>query len=191
MLRKFLSAALFSAIISVPLAHSAEGLRLDESRALIDSFSEKLSFALKLAMSQGGPAQAMNVCKDIAPQVASELSRNSGAKVNRTSRNFRNPSNIPEQWQLSVLEDFALKFADTNDTQMLEYFNPGNADTPTRYARAIPIKGQCLACHGTNISKEIKQLLDAEYPFDRAIGYQLGELRGAFCVSWPKAGMTR
>lgn len=141
-------------------------------------------------MSQGGPAQAMNVCKDIAPQVASELSRSSGAKVNRTSRRYRNPSNMPEQWQLSVLEDFALKLSNANDKRMLEYFEPGDADTPTRYARAIPIKGQCLGCHGSSVSEEIKQMLKAAYPFDRAIGYQLGELRDAFSVSWPNTDFT-
>ena len=49
---------------------------------------------------------AVQICKDVAPQIASELSRQSGARVMRTSVRYRNPGNAPEDRQVSVLRDF-------------------------------------------------------------------------------------
>ena len=56
-----------------------------------------------------------------------------------------------------------------------------------RYMQAIPVQGVCMACHGPRkgMSEELRQRLDARYPHDRATGYQVGELRGAFSVKQP------
>ena len=51
-----------------------------------------------------------------------------------------------------------------------------------RYMQAIEIKQPCLACHGQQISPQIQAKLTQLYPNDQAIGYQLGELRGAFSL---------
>jgi hypothetical protein len=48
--------------------------------------------------------------------------------------------------------------------------------------KAIPIDKACLICHGTQISTQTKSMLDTHYPNDQAIGYKLGDIRGAFTV---------
>jgi len=50
------------------------------------------------------------------------------------------------------------------------------------YIKAIPVKEVCLNCHGNNVSKEVLRQIKEYYPDDKAIGYQLGEIRGAFSV---------
>ena len=178
--------ALVAATLAIPTAWSADDALLHESRALTKAFGSRLTQELQSALAEGGPALAINVCKEVAPQIASELSRSSGAKVSRTSSRYRNPANAPEPWQQAVLAEFSRQMSSKESDQPPEFFAPGDADTPTRYARAIPTGGMCLLCHGKNLSDEVTGLLKADYPFDRATGYEPGELRGAFSVSWPR-----
>ena len=163
---------------------SADDPRLEESRTLVQSFAARLKGELKEGLEQGGPVAAINICKDVAPQIASELSRRTGARVMRTSLRYRNPGNAPEDWQLSVLEDFESRAAALENPAPLEYFVTGT-DGRVRYMSAIRIDGVCLACHGETLAPPLQERLDAEYPHDRATGYRSGDVRGAFSVSWP------
>lgn len=173
-----------------PVAWGTEDPMLLKSRVLADAYATQLKSALIGALASGGPANAVSVCKDLAPKIASELSRSSGAKVTRTSLKYRNPSNAPEPWQRRVLEDFDLQLGRSNANQPLEYFLLGAGTQPTHYARAISTDAVCLVCHGRAVQDNVLEILDLEYPFDRAHGYVLGELRGAFSVSWPDDGSS-
>jgi hypothetical protein len=51
--------------------------------------------------------------------------------------------------------------------------------------RAIPTGGLCLVCHGRTIPTDVAEQLGREYPFDAARGYEAGDVRGAFSISWP------
>lgn len=164
---------------------AADDSRLDESRALVQSFGARLQSELKLGLAEGGPVGAIGVCKDRAPQIASELSRQSGAKVRRTSLRFRNPANAPEPWEVSVLQAFDSKAAAEPDSP-LEYFAEQD-DGTIRYMAAIKTGAVCLACHGASLSPELDAILDADYPHDRARGYGPGDVRGAFSVTWPSS----
>jgi len=165
---------------------SVDDPRLEESRSLVQSLAARLKAELKEGLEQGGPVAAVNICKDVAPQIASEVSRRSGARVMRTSLRYRNPGNAPEDWQVSVLEDFESRAAALKNPAPLEYFVAGK-DGRVRYMSAIRIDGVCLACHGETLAPPLQERLDAEYPHDKAIGYRLGDVRGAFSVSWPAA----
>ncbi len=56
-----------------------------------------------------------------------------------------------------------------------------------RYMKAIPLQDVCLKCHGTDEvrAQPAKDTLAAEFPHDKATGYTLGQLRGAFTVKRP------
>jgi len=164
----------------------ADDARLEESRALVQAFGARLKGELKKGLEQGGPVAAVNICKDVAPQIASELSRQSGARVMRVSLRYRNPGNAPDDWQVRVLEDFESRAAVAEKPAPLEHFVTAE-DGRDRYMSAIRIDGVCLACHGETLAPPLQERLDAEYPHDKAIGYRLGDVRGAFSVSWPAA----
>jgi hypothetical protein len=149
-----------------------------KSRELTAKYATLLQSKLQDAMATGGPVAAIAVCKDEAPRIASELSRSSGARVGRTTLKFRNPGNAPDDWQRDVLVEF--------DTGASDEFY---AETPTgeaRFMKAIPTGGVCLACHGQSLAQEIREALDTDYPHDRARGYELGQIRGAFSIVWPQ-----
>jgi len=54
-----------------------------------------------------------------------------------------------------------------------------------RYMKAIPLGGVCSNCHGPVLKPEVVQKLDQYYPDDKARGFQVGDLRGAFTITQP------
>jgi len=180
----FVAAALFVACLQ-----AADEPRLEDSRALVHSFGAALQSELKKGLAEGGPANAISVCKDKAPQIASDLSRQSGAKVRRTSLRFRNPANAPEPWETSVLLQFEQQVDAADIATPLEHFVQ-EPDGTIRYMAVIRTGAICLACHGAPLSPELDAILGADYPHDRARGYALGDVRGAFSVTWPPSDVA-
>lgn len=170
-------------------AQSSDEL-LASSRAASAQLVQQLGKELKQALAAGGPANAIEVCKDVAPQIAAQLSRGSGAKVARVSLKARNPLlGTPDAWEQGVLAAFDRRAAGGEKAEMLEYAEivAEPQGRYYRYMKAIPVQPLCLACHGTEetISLEVKQRLQAEYPHDRATGYSIGQIRGAVTVKRP------
>ena len=172
-IRRF--ALIAGAILAMPA--SAQAPSVASSRAIVDEFAAKLGEELQKSLAFIGPELTINVCADIAPQLASDLSRRYGARVSRTSLRFRNPANAPEPWQAAVLESFEAG----SEREFFETLPDGSA----RYLRAIPTTGLCLACHGTNLAAPMRDKIATEYPHDRATGYSTGDIRGAFSIVWP------
>ena len=155
-----------------------------QSQELAKVFGTRLKAALQEALAGDGPVEAIGVCSDVAPQIASELSRQSGAKVRRTSLKYRNPANAPEAWEAEVLQHFENQATTSDPGEPLEYFAVQD-DGSVRYMLAIRTGAVCLACHGASLAAGIERKIAQEYPHDRARGHALDDLRGAFSVSWP------
>ena len=157
--------------------------RLAESRALVSRFAGELQSALKEALQTGGPVEAIAVCRDLAPQIGSRLSRQSGAAVGRISARYRNPLNAPSAVQKAVLAEFdAALTAEPGSAPEHFETRPGEG---AQYLKAIPAAPLCLTCHGETLATQVAEQLGADYPHDLATGYRAGELRGAFSVLWP------
>jgi hypothetical protein len=158
----------------------------DESRKVVNDMASRLGTALQKEMTTNGPGAAIKVCKDLAPAIASEISRKTGQRVTRVSIKTRNPLlGSPDAWEQKVLADFASRMGKENPAT-IEYaeivIEP--AGKFMRYMKAIPVKEVCLKCHGTpeTIPPQVKEQLDIDYPADKAIGYSVNQLRGAFSV---------
>src|SRR5690606_36383072 len=80
-------------LLTVPLTAGEDPL-LTASRDIAADFGDRLRAALQAAMVEAGPAGAVDICKEVAPGIASELSRTTGAQVGRTSLRVRNPRNL-------------------------------------------------------------------------------------------------
>ena len=168
--------------------HAAEGDPLQvQSRKLVQELAAQLQQALQGAIAEGGPVAAIGVCRDAAPKIASQIARTHGARVGRTSLRVRNALNAPAPWQRDldpahVLEDFEANH--TPGAAPQEYF--AQSAEGARYMSSIELKGLCVTCHGQQLAAEVADRLAADYPYDRAVGYRAGELRGAFFVVWPE-----
>jgi hypothetical protein len=150
------------------------------AKEAIQALGSTLKNELEAAMISGGPVNALEVCNVKAPVIAEEISWEQDVQVSRTSLKYRNPANAPNEWQITVLEDFEAKKAVGADPATLVYSEIVNNEF--RFMKAIPTAGLCLACHGTDISPEVTAELARLYPQDKATGFKEGDLRGAFVV---------
>jgi hypothetical protein len=158
----------------------------EDSRKVVKEMASQLGGALQKEMTVNGPAAAIKVCKDLAPAITSDLSRKTGQRVTRVSLKARNPLlGSPDAWEQKVLADFAVR---------MEKENPANiefAEIVTepqgkfmRYMKAIVMQDVCLKCHGPleSIPSQVKEQLTVEYPNDKATGYTINQIRGAFSI---------
>ncbi len=194
-LRVLLSGALLATALGVSGGVQAADAVPDwivQSRALTDQLGSQLKAELTTAISQSGPTGAIDVCRTRAPEIAAQLSRESGARVSRTALRLRNPANAPDDLQRAVLEQFAADLETGKVPLPLEAaveMNRGG-QIERRYMRAIPTDALCLTCHGTQLAPDVQAAISKAYPADQATGFATGQLRGAFSVIWPAVPMA-
>lgn len=158
-----------------------------DARATAAQLTQKLGAALKQEMAVGGPELAISVCRELAPGLAGELSRSTGARVARVSLKTRNPMlGQPDAWEQHVLMDFDRRMAAGEKPETLEHaeFVEEPQGHFFRYMKALPVQPLCLSCHGDDaaLSAKVRASLAAQYPHDRAFGYTLGQIRGAVTI---------
>jgi hypothetical protein len=161
--------------------------RIDTSRTVVGEFAAKLEGELKNALQSGGPKAAISVCSSIAPAIAFEASQKTGWDVGRTSLKLRNPNNGPDAWEEKVLREFETQRAAGKPVETMEVaaWVERDGKSEFRYMKAIGVQQTCLACHGRDIVPDVKKALAELYPDDKAIGYALGDIRGAFRIMQP------
>jgi hypothetical protein len=155
---------------------------LNESRTLVQEFSQSLKRELQRGMKAGGPAYAIGVCNVNAPRISAELGSEYGWEVGRTSLRLRNPGNSPDDWERHTLETFEERLLSGEDAADIEYYEVvrQDGDEVFRYMKAIPTVELCESCHGSAIDQAVKERLRELYPMDHARGYRAGDIRGAF-----------
>ena len=106
------------------------------------------------------------------------------ASVRRTALQIRNPQNKPDSLDIEVMKAYEKSISDKtfqpNDIKMIK-----DGDT-TRIYKPLMTEAACLKCHGSNISKEIQEIITANYPKDEAIGFKEGSLRGVIVSEMKK-----
>jgi hypothetical protein len=184
-----ISTTLLLAVSALPTLADDMAQFQEESRKIIKEFASQLGGELQKEMKENGPVAATKVCRNVAPAIASEVSRKNGWNVGRKSLKTRNAAlGMPDAWEQKVLADFEKR---------MEKENPANmefAEVVTepqgkffRYMKAIPVQDVCLKCHGSDdtVAPNVKDALKAEYPHDKATGYTLGQIRGGFSIKRP------
>jgi len=161
--------------------------RTQESRKVVKAFMGKLKSELQQAMKAGGPVRAIEVCRNKAPLIAGEMSQQTGWRVARTSLKYRNPNNAPDAWEQLVLKEFEARKAKGEDVRKLEHAEIVTVDGQKqfRYMKAIPTGKVCLKCHGEKLDPAVEKTLNQFYPHDKARGFRVGDIRGAFTITQP------
>ena len=161
--------------------------QVSESRARTQEFMQTLKAELQQGMQDGGPVNAIGVCNLKAPGIAASISAATGWDIGRTSLRVRNPANVPDAWELTVLEEFEQRKAGGEDPAQMEFYAAveQGGETVFRYMKAIPTAGLCVACHGADLDPAVENKLAELYPGDQARGYQVGDIRGAFTITRP------
>lgn len=178
------------ALLTVRAAAADEDGRsrlLDEARRAASQMLSHVRGEVAKELERTGPIRSIGVCKYSAPEAAAAVSRHSGMRVTRVSLRPRNRSlGEPDAWEQQVLLDFEKRSAKGEKAEAMEIWEVVSepAGRYFRYMKAIPVSQGCLACHGpvAALSEGVKAQLAAEYPYDRAVDYQVGQIRGAVSV---------
>jgi len=176
-------------VLSLMLASSAvvaDGLDASEinleaeAKARIQPFANQLLETVQEAIRAQGAPKAVEACQLMAPQIADRHSHTEW-QIGRTSLKLRNPNNAPDAWEQKVLQHFQQEIAQGKPAKELSFGEVVGADY--RYMQAIVVGEPCLACHGEKIDPQVRATLQEHYPQDRAVGYRVGDLRGAFTLT--------
>ena len=169
------------------ISHAKEPLStkdIQEARALVKPFGRDLKHALSTSMKSGGPIKALEVCNLQAGPIAKNNSSLSTWDVSRTSLKTRSESNKPDAWEFNVLQLFEKNKAAGEDLKTMEYSEVYTEDGKQvyRYMKPIATAGLCLSCHGVTLANDVKDKVKQLYPNDKATGFTLGDIRGAFSL---------
>lgn len=153
----------------------------NQSEDRFSGFQSELQKALMAGIQAKGAAGAIGECKTVSPALEQKYT-NEGSSVRRISAKPRNPANAPDAFEAVILREWE------------QGLKEGRA--PTTVARRDgsrlrvlkPIRipgGLCLNCHGDpkTFPPALQSALQKSYPEDKATGYRVGQLRGAFSAT--------
>jgi len=178
--------------VPVSLAQPGPGRNenaMQETRDIASAMLKELGQTLQSAMANGGPENAIGVCKTQAPEIAQNLSAKHQLQVARVGTRARNAvMGQPNEWQTLALKQFEARLGNGDKPQDIEFVQltkSGSYDLELRYAKPIVMQAMCTACHGLpeQITPAVKAKLQQLYPNDKAVDYKPGELRGAVVVT--------
>lgn len=164
---------------------SADNKLQHEARTTAMTLGKALKSEVVKSMKAMGPVGTIGFCNYKAPEITNQVASKSGWHVARTSLKYRNPKNAPDSWELAVLEKFEARKASGEPVKNLEFGEivTLNGKQTYRYMKAIPTGKPCLHCHAAKIRPEVESMLQRLYPGDKARGFKVGDIRGAFTLS--------
>lgn len=181
-----------AAFVAISVAQSGDDIdkRETAAREVAAAFIQGLGAALKNEVSKEGPAAAINVCKEIAPDIAGRLSRIHGWRVTRVGTRVRNPMlGLPDIWEQQVLVRFAERAGRGEPLKGMVHSEVVSEPDGRyfRFMQAIGVQELCLTCHGPKeqIPQAVRTALAKYYPADQATDYKVGDLRGAVSIKQP------
>ncbi len=167
-----------------PAMSAEKKAAIGEAKKITKAFGGALKARLKAAIKEGGPVNALTVCNTEATPIAEKIAKENNALVSRVSLKNRNPDNVPNDWQKTVLEDFNARAAKGESVKKMAFAKivENDGKKQLHFMKALPTGELCLACHGSNIKANVQEKLTELYPADKATGYQKGQVRGAVVV---------
>jgi len=173
------------AISQQPTAVPDLDARLAIARTAVKKHSHKLKADLAQALKDGGPKHAIGHCVSLSPEIDAIVSEEQGIEIGRTALKVRNSENAPDDWEIAGLERFAKQISEGADPHKLEHYDvtvTTEGQRLFRYLKPIMMQEMCLVCHGPSVAQDVKSEIAKSYPDDKAIGFNLNELRGAFTL---------
>lgn len=156
-----------------------EGKRISQ-----EAFAQ-LSVRLQSAMATGGVAEALAVCKVEALPITQQLGDKHGVILKRIATRYRNPLNEADAAEHKLFDDWQQSIQNNNEPAAVVLHDGDNRI----WYQAIRLSSpNCLRCHGApgkDILAADYDKIMAAYPDDKASGFALGDLRGAWKIIFP------
>lgn len=159
---------------------------IQEGRTIVQSTFTTLSTNLSGALKEGGVAHALQFCNVEAMPLTDSLSSHYGIEIRRASHRPRNPQNQADSLELASIQAYINQLQENGELKPFVYRHRGQIlfHAPIRIASDL-----CLNCHGspgTDIAKTDLEVIGDLYPEDQATGFEAGELRGIWSITFPE-----
>lgn len=161
--------------------------KVAEARKTADGLMQSVRGVLVEMVKDGKFAEAAEACSTMAQEMTKNYAENTGIEVYRVSLKYRNSLNRPDKREKRQLKLFDKQVAENKPvTDYYDVVKSGNK-RELLYMKPLVVQGMCLKCHGSNseIPADVKKLFAVKYPKDKAIGYKVGDVRGAITVRIP------
>lgn len=163
----------------IPLDEAQKSGYLQLGDSIATEMQKVLLQNVSSAIQQGGPEYAVTFCNTQAMPLTDSISKKYDVQISRLSDKNRNPMNALESsrdrisWEKikSDKKDFVIQ----ESAEAIYYYKPIAIGMPT-----------CLQCHGgtSDIAQETMDVIKLNYPNDKAVGYQTGDLRGMWKIEF-------
>ena len=186
MLKSVIATTIFFSVLFLSCADNKVELsenQVSGMRATAMEFTKDLKGILINQIQTNGILQAVSVCSDTAQVLTNNFGVEKGVYIKRVSLKNRNVNNAPDDFEKMILNKFTMMQQNNElngETEYAEIVEEGEFKY-LRYVKPILVQAECLNCHGSEneIMPEVKQLISQAYPDDKAVGYKIGDLRGA------------
>jgi hypothetical protein len=158
---------------------------MDPGRQTIQIFKDyqhEVVELLKAALAGGGTAAAVEVCKGVSVQLSKRFESMPGATVRRVAVKFRNPDHAPDSFETGIFKEWEEQRAAGKVPSAI------SRETADGFRVMQPIilgSRLCLRCLGTlrALTPDTVEMLKRLYPDDKATGFEMGDIRGAFSAT--------
>ena len=112
-------------------------------------------------------------------EIGKKFYNETGYRLRQVSSKYRNPKNKPDSFEQIALTEFE------KDKNLSEYkgVEKMGGQKVLRYLIPLYIEEACLKCHSAK--ETIPEIIQEDYPEDKATDYVFGDLRGAISVAVP------
>ena len=141
---------------------------------------------VKGQMKKGGVKEAVPYCNKNASSILKAISKDYHVIIKRTTNKLRNPDNHPDSRESEILNRF-LKLKEEH--KHIEPVTERGNDGKIHHYAPIFIQKKCLTCHGQKgkeLTEQTDSIIRSFYPEDQATGYQEGDLRGIWSITFLK-----
>lgn len=188
MLKKVLTFGLVMLFISCSEGFSEKEKQqyTEQGKEIAQATFKELSSNLMVQMKAGGPAQAIPFCNVQAVPIAEELSKKYNVVIKRTSNKLRSCENEPSERELEIMDQYEQLISENKELKPIVEIDK---DQKKHFYAPIKIKANCLVCHGkVNETMTVKtdSIIKSLYQFDIATGYNDGDLRGVWSITFNK-----
>jgi hypothetical protein len=165
---------------------------IQRGRVLAGETFSLLSSNLQSALASGGVTNALPYCSLAASPLTASVGDKHVVKLRRVAQKARNPKDKADPAESAILEHYRNELSKSNAlSPVVTNLQDGILSF---FAPIVLTNALCLKCHGQpgkDIAAEHLEIIRRLYPLDEAVGFQLGELRGAWRIDFPAATLSR
>jgi hypothetical protein len=154
----------------------------DKAAEITYKFKKGLKKKLIDAINENGFGGAVEICSKSAQEMPKLIEdKHPDVRIRRVSLKNRNPKNAPDEFERKMLNLMESEKAAGELKLFYEREVTVDGKPAYRYMEPLLVGALCLNCHGKKgeLNRDAVEKIRELYPNDKAVGYGLGDIRGA------------